>query len=240
MGGRHLRGYCAVVAATVSIALAPAAARAQQGETAAPASLSIDYFELRGAGDGASVFIDLTAETPIGKGTAAAKLSTDAGLGEAFAGAETQLRYSVPALPLVEAIAGLRADIVPGETDLFPYLGIALAPLPEIASEVLLFVSETGHVLGRAEVVATVPVTAAVALESKAEVNWAKHSSRFGPAGLGSLELASRILVPAGRRAAVYVGIVHARLLGGAARIAREDGESAARTAVAAGLRLTL
>jgi len=200
-------------------------------------SLNLDYFELRrGEGD-ESLFSDMTATATKGADSLAFKFSSDIPFSSVFGGVELQARYMRQVSPGISLIAGLRTDQGAGTSDFYPYVGIAISPHPVLGTEMLFFRSEDGKILGRAEAVGLVPIAGPFSIEGKVEANWASTTGRFGPGGLGNLEMSSRALLQADDRTQFYAGVLHAQLLGKAERLARQDGDSTAITSLVFGTR---
>lgn len=153
--------------------------------------------------------------------------------------AEVQALYSRAVGPYTDVQAGVRYDIEPSPSRTYLALGVqSLLPYWfEVGGAV--FVGESGQVLARAEGSYDFLLTQRIALQPRAELNFAsKEDTAIGRgSGLVNAELGLRLRYEIRREFAPYIGVVWNREFGDTADYARVLGEDPESTSVVIGLR---
>ena len=121
---------------------------------------------------------------------------------------------------------GARQDVRPGEDLAHATFGIEADLLPGLYAEHYAYLSQRGELTGAAKMVVTLPLEEGIALEPRAELNWAARDNpleAIGP-GLVDTRFSMRLRRSLGERFDVYVGLVHWRLHGRSADYALSEG----------------
>ncbi|HWA21941.1 MAG TPA: copper resistance protein B [Caulobacterales bacterium] len=153
--------------------------------------------------------------------------------------AEAQALYSRAVGPYTNLQAGLRYDFEPGPSRAYLALGVdALAPY-WFELEGAMFIGERGDVLARAEGRYDLLLTQRLALQPRAELNFASKSdaSRGRGDGLTDANIGLRLRYEIRREFAPYIGVSWQRSFGETADFARAAGESVEATSFVVGLR---
>lgn len=153
--------------------------------------------------------------------------------------AEVQALYSRTVGPYTNIQAGLRYDFEPNPSRTYLALGVdALAPY-WFELEGMAFVGERGDVLARAEGSYDLLLTQRLALQPRAELNFATKSdaARGRGDGLTDANIGLRLRYEIRREFAPYVGISWQRRFGETAEFARAAGERVESTNFVIGLR---
>lgn len=155
-----------------------------------------------------------------------------------LAAAEVQALYSRAVSRYFDLQAGIRQDVAPHARTYLALATQGLAPF-WVELEGGLFVSTRGDLLARAEASYDLRLTQRLALQPRAELNFAARDTpetRTG-SGLSNAELGLRLRYEIRREFAPYVGVSWDRRVGRTADYARAAGETAAATRFVVGLR---
>jgi copper resistance protein B len=153
--------------------------------------------------------------------------------------AEVQALYSRAIGPYTDIQVGIRHDIEPNPSRTYLAFGVeALLPY-WFEAQGALFVGERGQVLGRLEGSYDFLLTQRLALQPRAELNFAaRNDAATGTgSGLSDAELGLRLRYEIRREFAPYIGISWERSFGDTADYARAAGERAETTSFVVGLR---
>ncbi len=153
--------------------------------------------------------------------------------------AEVQALYSHAIGPYFDVQAGIRHDFAPSPTRSYATIGVeGLAPYM-FDTEMAVFVSTKGDVLGRLEGWYDQRLAQRLVLQPRVEFNLAAQDipeTRVG-AGLSDAELGLRLRYEIAREFAPYVGISYEAKTGRTADYARADGKDVTTTSLVAGVR---
>lgn len=153
--------------------------------------------------------------------------------------AEVQALYSRAIGPYTDLQAGVRYDIEPNPSRTYMALGIqSLLPYWFEAGGAV-FIGQSGQVLARAEGSYDFLLTQRLALQPRAELNFAaKDDPAIGKgSGITDAELGLRLRYEVRREFAPYIGVVWNREFGGTADYTRAAGEDRESTSFVIGLR---
>lgn len=167
------------------------------------------------------------------------ELPTSEGAGEG----EVQLSYGRLVTPNFDALAGVRVDQRGGEeSGTRAHLAVGLQGLAPFRFEFspTLFLSQDGDLSARIEAEYEVLVTQRLVASPEIEVNAAlQEVPGWGVGkGLNDYELGVRLRYEIEREFAPYIGYSWSRRVGGAADLARAEGESISEGAFVAGFRI--
>ena len=154
--------------------------------------------------------------------------------------ADVELLYGRSISPWWEAVAGVRHDFKPGDSQSHLAIGVmGLAP-QWFEIEATAYLSEHGRVSARIETEYELLLTNRLILQPLVEASFQGGSDpqRGIGSGLGSVEAGLRLRYEVTRQFAPYIGLVHERAFGGTADFRREAGEATDDTHVVAGLRI--
>lgn len=161
------------------------------------------------------------------------------GIGGRLDHAEAQALYSRAIDPWFNLQAGVRQDFGPDPDRTYAVVGIeGLAPY-WFEVEAQAFLSNKGDAHLRLEASYDQRITQRLILQPAAEANIAAQDvPELGiGSGLSDIELGLRLRYEFAREFAPYVGVNWERKLGGTARLARSEGDTASRTSFVMGLR---
>lgn len=120
---------------------------------------------------------------------------------------------------------GVRRDLRSGEDLTHVAAGIEAAVAPWLDAEHYAFVSQRGDLTGGGELVASFDLASRWRLEPRVALNWAAQAvpEEALDSGLSDINASARLRYSLTEQADIYLGVVHERLLGGTADIARAD-----------------
>ncbi len=155
------------------------------------------------------------------------------------ADAEVQALYSHAVGPYTDVQVGLRHDLNPTPSRTFLALGVRSLLPYQFDAGASVFISDKGQVLGRLEGSYDFLLTQRLALQPRAEFNFAaKDDAATGTgSGLSDAELGLRLRYEIRREFAPYIGVSWVRSFGGAANFAKAAGEKVETTSFLIGLR---
>ena len=227
------------MAGAAAIALVPAfpAVAFAEDDTFA---FSIDYSEFRISDDADSYYLESVLATDLGGSALELKTAASISLDGAASSGEAELKFVQPVSANLSLVAGGLQTIAPGDDVATGFVGVEFPLFTGVGIETLFLLSEHGEVEANAEVSARFDLGWHVAVLPKTKVVFSEageHARLGGPHGWES----SLRLGYAGRSGILpYVGIIHWRALGDAAREMRLAGEDARSTFGVIGFRAAL
>jgi copper resistance protein B len=138
----------------------------------------------------------------------------------------------------VTLLGGVRHEFRPQPYNTYAVVGAEAEIAPGVAVHTLAFLSEGGHVTGEGEVALERAIAPGLLADARASVNWSAQAIPLEDtgAGLTEAELSLRLRYQLAQRVAPYVGVIHGRLLGETADIARSAGDDLSATHFVVGL----
>jgi len=227
---RTLRALAGLLAATALALGSPAAAAQLKG--------GIDLFELHPGPDNTHLVMESTWEL----GQLALKVDGGSDTRPTFEDVELQGLWMPEVARGVKLAFGVRQDLRPGDDLTHAVAGVEAELLPWLSGEHYFYLSQHGDVTGSAKLVARWSLARGLALEPRAQLEWAPRAiPREGLAGGATgLELSARLRQSLSKHLDVYAGVIHERALGGTAAIAEADGSPVhvTRAVIGAGISL--
>lgn len=205
---------------------------------AAPLTGGIDLLELHPGRDNTHLVMESTWEL----GQIALKADGGSDTRPMFEEAELQLLWMPEVGHGVKLAYGARHDLRQGANLTHAVAGVEAQLAPWLAGEHYVFLSQHGDLTGSGKLVARWTLVPGLALEPRAQLDWAARAvPREGlAAGVTGLELSARLRQSLTSRLDVYAGVIHERSLGGTAAIAEAGGSPAhvTRAVIGAGFSL--
>lgn len=201
------------ILASAALLLAGAPAQAAEVEG------GVDLLELHLGSGKAHLALESTWQL----GEAALKIDGGSDTRPAFETVEAQVLWMPSPAQGVTLALGARHDLRPGRNLAHGVAGVEAQLTPWLAAEHYAFLSEHGDLTGSAKVVARLALSPRLALEPRVQLDWA---ARDMPAedlasGATGLDLSMRLRRALGDHVDAYGGVVHERVLGRSADIAR-------------------
>lgn len=215
MSKRYRRALSAILAASALAIAMPV--------QAAPVEGGIDLLEVHPGPDNTHLAMESTWEL----GQMALKVDGGSETRAKFEEVELQGVWMPQVAPGVTLAFGARHDLRPGDDLTHAVAGVEAELLPWLSGEHYLFVSQDGDVSGSAKLVARWTLVPGLALEPRAQLDWAPKAiaSEDIAGGATGLELSARLRHALTDNFDVYVGVVHERALGGTAAIVEAAGD---------------
>ena len=202
----------------------------------------IDLLELHPATDENHLVMESTFTLGEGSKTFALKVDGGSDTRVAFDHVQVQGLWMPEVAPGATLALGVRHDFREGANLTHAVAGVEVELTPWLSGEHYVYLSQHGDLTGGAKFVARFPLPHATTLEPRVQLGW---SARAIPAedlaaGLTDVQASLRVRHTVDRHVDVYVGVIHERLLGGTAGIARVGGDPAriTRAVIGAGFSL--
>lgn len=167
------------------------------------------------------------------------KTEGDGEIGRKIEKAEVQLLYGRAIGPYFDIQAGLRYDFSPNPSRVYATLGVEGIAPSFFDVEGILFLSNKGELMARAEGYYDQRITQRLILQPRAELEFAAQSTReIGVgSGLSDAEIGLRLRYDIRREFAPYVGVQYRRAFGDTRKFLKEEGEDADGWSLLTGIR---
>lgn len=124
-------------------------------------------------------------------------------------------------------MGGVRHDFRPAPHNTYAVLGVEGGLADTISIKSMAYLSDKGDVTGESEIAIAQPLMPRFIADARAELGWAAQAIPVEDTGSGltEAEFSLRLRYEGIDRLAPYIGVIHGRLLGDTAEIARNIGE---------------
>ncbi|MBA4353731.1 MAG: hypothetical protein C0409_03480 [Novosphingobium sp.] len=205
---------------------------------AAPVEAEVDLFELH-LGDGDEHFtFDSTVTAGSDTDRIVLKASGGSDVGPLIDNVQLEALYARTLSDSVTVMAGMRQDVREGSDLTFASVAVDVAVTDWLAAEHFLYLSESGNVIGSAQALASLPLSASISIEPRLNINWSAQDIPGEDTGGGVTDIQAAVrlrktLLP---HVEAYAGAIHERLLGRTRVIALAAGDRGSVNRVIVGM----